>query len=456
MGVAMNRKTFSILLLGLLLVALAAYFAITATDTKFRFYGHDQLISPRGLAYDAKTSSILVADELANAVFSIDIKTGNTARVSGKFLGYDISGLPVGGYSDGAASQALFNKPTDVAVLPSGAIVVADKDNHAIRQIYKGRVTTLAGGRGEGYQDGRKQNAKFSYPSALAYDSKSNIYVSDTENDAIRKIDYKGNVSTLKTTVKKPSGMTIVGDELYVAELETSSIVKINLSKDKGSNLERILGGERGYLNGNLEIAKIAAAHDVFVLGSDIFVADTGNHTIRKLTKKNKLAFAETIVGGGMGSLISGENILLNAPKSVCVAEDRLFISDTDNLRVIGINRATKLGRAQYYEKCEIEDSANIYVNGSKLEYRDVRPVVIKGRTYVPARLVMESLGARVDWIDSEQALVLEYGDKKLKLKREIILIKDRSMVPLRFMVEKLGMKINWIGDLRVIEIDTY
>lgn len=452
----MNKKYFLLLLSGLLLAGLAAYFSTTATDTKFRFYGHDQLISPRGLAYDAKNTRLIVADELANAIFAIDTKTGKTTRISGQFTGYDISGLPVGAYLDGGASQALFNKPTDVAVLASGAIVVADKDNHAIRQIYRGRVTTLAGGEGEGYQDGRKREAKFSYPSALAVDSNGNIFVSDTENDLIRKIDFKGNVSTLKTTVKKPSGLFIVGSELYVAELETSSIVKIKLTKDSGNNMERIIGGERGYLNGDLNVAKIATASDIFVSGSDIYIADTGNHTIRRLTKKNKLSYVETIVGGGLGSLIEGENILLNSPKSVVLAEDKLYISDTDNLRVIAIAKASKLGRVQHYEKCEIEDSANIYVNGSKLEYTDVMPVVIKGRTYVPARLVLESVGAKLDWIDKEQALVIHHGANKLKLKKEIIMRNNRSLVPLRLMIEKLGMKINWIGDLRVIEIDTH
>lgn len=452
----MKRKYFLLHLLFLLLLALGAYLATTANESKLKFYGHDQLISPRGLAYDAKNSSLIVADESANAIFSIDTRTGKVTRLAGKFLGYDISGLPVGAYVDGGASEAMFNKPTDVAILPSGAIVVADKGNHAIRQIYRGRVTTIAGGEAEGNQDGHKQKAKFSYPSALAIDGSGNIYVSDTENDLIRKVDYKGNVSSLKTLVKKPSGIALVNNELYVSELETSSILKIQLAKGSGNNMERLLGGQRGYLNGDLEVARIAAANDVFVDDSGIYVADTGNHSIRRLTKKNKLSYAETIVGGGYGSLISGDNVLLNSPKSVIVAGDRLYISDTDNLRVIGLAGASKLGRVQYYEKCEVENSANIYINGSKLDYTDVRPLVIKGKTYVPARQVMESLGARVDWIDKEQALVLDYKGRKLKLKNEIILRNKRSLVPLRLMVERLGMKINWIGDLRVIEIDTH
>lgn len=452
----MNKKSSIFLLLSLLLLALAAYFAISAKETKLKFYGHDQLISPRGLAYDAKKSRLVVADELANAIFSIDINTGTTERLSGKFMGYDIFGLPVGAYLDGGASSAMYNKPTDVAVAPNGAILVADKDNHAIRQIYQGRVTTLAGGSGEGYQDGRKQKAKFSYPSALALDDKGNIYVSDTENDLIRKIDAGGNVSTLSTVIRKPSGLCIVGNELYVSELETSSIIKIELSSESGNNMEKLVGGQRGYLNGEIKLAKIAAANDIFVQGSTIYIADTGNHTIRKLTRKSKGSYAETIVGGAMGSLIHGENILLNSPKSVVLADDRLFISDTDNLRVIGINKASKLGRMNYYEKCEIADSANIYINGSKLEYADVRPVVIRGKNYVPARLVLENLGVKVDWIDKEQAILLTYGDKKLKLINEIIVRNNRSLVPLRFMVEKLGMKVNWIEDLRVIEIDSH
>uniref|UniRef100_A0A6B2KZI0 PARP catalytic domain-containing protein n=1 Tax=Arcella intermedia TaxID=1963864 RepID=A0A6B2KZI0_9EUKA len=93
--------------------------------------------------------------------------------------------------------EAQFKSPHGLALtLDDGSIIVADTQNHAIRKIRQNKVTTVAGGNGEGYADGPGRLAQFSNPHSVAVDSSNNIYVADSENNRLRKIDCQGNVTT--------------------------------------------------------------------------------------------------------------------------------------------------------------------------------------------------------------------------------------------------------------------
>jgi sugar lactone lactonase YvrE len=98
------------------------------------------------------------------------------------------------GSNDGPGAAARFNQPSGVAVDSATNIYVADTYNHTIRQITPARVvTTLAGQAGSpGSADGMGSNARFEFPSSIALDSASNIYVADTYNNTIRKLTPVG------------------------------------------------------------------------------------------------------------------------------------------------------------------------------------------------------------------------------------------------------------------------
>ncbi|WP_394758663.1 NHL repeat-containing protein [Flavobacterium sp.] len=92
------------------------------------------------------------------------------------------------GFANGTGASAQFNSPRGIFVDSSGAIYVADTDNHKIRKISAtGEVTTLAGST-IGFTDGLGSIAQFSSPSALIKDSNGNIYIADRDNNRIRKI----------------------------------------------------------------------------------------------------------------------------------------------------------------------------------------------------------------------------------------------------------------------------
>ena len=111
-----------------------------------------------------------------------------------------IAGNANPGYVDGLGRNALFAGPTAIAVDSLGTIYVCDSFNSAIRVITPSvhdqyYVTTLAGGRnGSGYADGIGMSALFRYPRGIAVDSNGVLFVSDYENNVIRKILPSGTV----------------------------------------------------------------------------------------------------------------------------------------------------------------------------------------------------------------------------------------------------------------------
>lgn len=121
-------------------------------------------------------------DELA-CIFSLDLTTGRTSVYAGQ--------PKVAGYLDGPVSQAQFNSPHQMCVDSEENIYVADTGNHCIRKINTktGYVSTVAGiPQSAGYVNGTSESAKFSSPVGIAIDSDDIIYVGDSGNHAIRRV----------------------------------------------------------------------------------------------------------------------------------------------------------------------------------------------------------------------------------------------------------------------------
>lgn len=140
--------------------------------------------TPRGLACD-KSGNIYVADSSNHQIRVI--RGGYVSTLAG-------AGNGDSGFISGAAHTARFNQPYDVAVLPDGNVVVCDKGNHAVRKIVGGKVWTVAGGStGNGYSIlANSTGVVFASPEALDVDRNGNIWVADTGNDLVKKIDQRG------------------------------------------------------------------------------------------------------------------------------------------------------------------------------------------------------------------------------------------------------------------------
>jgi len=138
--------------------------------------------------------AIYVADAGAQNIRVIrEGRVSTLAGRSGDAIGTDVR---AGGYADGAAAQAAFDRPVGIAVAKDGAVYVADAANHCIRKIQNGLVSTFAGSTQPGSADGTGTAASFSDLKALAIDADGTLYAADY-GVGIRKISPRADVTTL-------------------------------------------------------------------------------------------------------------------------------------------------------------------------------------------------------------------------------------------------------------------
>lgn len=208
------------------------------------------------------------------------------------------------GADNGTGAAARFSSPLGVAVDPAGNRYVADSANNTIRMVTPaGEVTTIAGTAGvAGSADGTGAAASFNSPRGIARDTGGNLYVADFNNYTIRKIAPGGVVTTFAGTAGAPItvgngdgtgnaarfagpwGLAIdSAGNLYVAESNGSTIRKITpagVVTTFAGNL-----GNPGAADGTGTAAQFRAPAGVATDADDnIYVADTFNCTIRKIT----------------------------------------------------------------------------------------------------------------------------------------------------------------------------
>jgi sugar lactone lactonase YvrE len=202
------------------------------------------------------------------------------------------------GVEDGAARSASFSDPFGVAVDRRGNIYVSDagQSNRIRRITTEGKVETIAGST-EGFSDGDARKAQFNTPSGIALDKKGNIVIADTSNNRIRRLSSDGQVSTLAGTgaagfkdgpsaeaeFDGPIGVAIDKQgNTIVADSYNDAIRRISAD----GTVNTIAGiGSPGSLDGNASIASFNTPSGVAVDSQgNIFVADTGNSAVRKIT----------------------------------------------------------------------------------------------------------------------------------------------------------------------------
>ncbi len=259
-----------------------------------------------------------------------------------------VAGTGSAGSTDGNGSAASFYSPTGVAVDGSGNVYVADAFNHRIRKIApNGDVTTIAGSGIIGSMDGNGTSASFNSPWGIAVDDSGNVYVADTGNHSIRKITPNGDVTTFagsgslgntdgngtSASFKSPTGLAIDGSgNFYVVDAFNHNIRKITPNGD----VTTIAGsGSPGNTDGNGTAANFSSPWGIAVDGSgNVYVADTGNNNIRKITPNGD---ATTLAGSGTAGNTDGNgtSASFNFPYGVAVdGSGNLYVSDGSNRKI--------------------------------------------------------------------------------------------------------------------------
>jgi hypothetical protein len=264
------------------------------------------------------------------------INTGTTAVTTA-------SGQAGAGFSDGDASVARFNSPA--GMWTDGAnIYVADWANSRIRKVVAatGATTTLAGST-FGFQDATGTAARFALPKALWGDG-VNLYVADNGNNRIRKIVIAtGVVTTLAgsgasawadgygtaAAFRGPAGIWGDGTSLYVSDSFNNVIRKINLATTEVTTPAGA-PGVFGSFDGTGSAARFYNPAEIWGDRSTLFVADTSNHSIRKVVIAT--GQVTTIAGGHRGSEDGlGRNAGFYNPNGIWGDGSNLFVSDTQN-----------------------------------------------------------------------------------------------------------------------------
>jgi DNA-binding CsgD family transcriptional regulator len=149
------------------------------------------LTFPRGCAFDQQ-GNLYIADTIDNRIRRVDHATGVITTVAG-------TGTPGMSDDNEPAVRAELNAPQAVAVARDGTLYIADTGNERVRRVRDGVITTVAGTGSEGYggDGGLGTAAQLDVPLGLALDSRDNLYIADSGNDRVRKLDVGGRITTV-------------------------------------------------------------------------------------------------------------------------------------------------------------------------------------------------------------------------------------------------------------------
>jgi RHS repeat-associated protein len=246
-----------------------------------------QFKEPRGIAFDNIQKIAYVADSGNHAIRRIAVD-GTVTTIAGSDRPDD---------ADGTGMQAGFKSPSGITLGFDGYLYVADSGNDKIRRVsLAGVVTTVAGGVHAGFADGPNAQALFKGPEGIAATPAGELFVADTQNHAIRKI-ANGMVSTVAGTghggfldgpatiaeFKEPSGVAIdEAGNVVVADTKNHSLRMI--STGLAPVVVTTIAGTRkeDFVDGTPAAARFKEPSDVVVQGA-AFIADSKNDAVRVL-----------------------------------------------------------------------------------------------------------------------------------------------------------------------------
>lgn len=458
--------------------------------------------TPKGLAL-LPDGSLLVADTDNHLIRILDGTSADT--FAGVIFDINAVGNPLGGMLDGEAGVSVFQSPAGLAVDGAGNVYVADTGNHAIRKIdVDGNVTTLAGSPigVRGYADGLGPVARFRAPAAVAAAADGTLYVADTLNHVIRKVEPNGNVTTLNARSERvlevfdglveragdyrdgplsealfnePAGLALDGQgNLYVSDSGNQRIRYIDFAAGTVTTVAG--GGEAGesdfyvpgdYADGAAADARFDAPKGLAVTPEGgLLVADSGNHAIRLL--QDGTVF--TVVGNDNASpgKRNGTEATarLSFPTDVALDGDgRIYVADALN------NQVRLITDYRLPEDLADDGSIQVVADGHTVSF-DAEPVLRSARVLVPVRAIAETLGYDVQFEDegrvilaqddvvvtvpiggTEAEVVIGNVSSVTELDVAAFIEQDRTYVPIRFISEALRKQVDWVGELQTVVI---
>lgn len=288
--------------------------------------------------------------------------------------------------------------PGKLAIL-DGMMAISDSNhNRVVITDVTGQVLEVVGSGSRGFSDGRFGDASFFRPQGVVWKNKDTLFVADTENHAIRRVDLKeGTVTTVagtgkqgpwmsgggnakETALSSPWDLAVKNNLVFIAMAGNHQIWA--LDTDAGSVQPFAGSGYENIIDGNRTRAQLAQPSGISVLAEKVYFADSETSSIREIDLVSNSV--RTIVGRGLfvfghkdGSL---EESLFQHPLGLCAKDGKIFVADTYNsaLREIDMEKnrvSTIVGKHGMGGICALDspgcDSLGLYEPSDVKWYQD-------------------------------------------------------------------------------------
>jgi sugar lactone lactonase YvrE len=319
-----------------------------------------QLAAPAGLAFDS-AGNLFIADSLHHRIRRVDAQTKIITTSAGN---------GTGGFSgdNGPAAAAQLSLPHGLAFDSAGNLFIADSGNDRTRRIdaRTGIITTPAGTGTEGFagDDALATAAELYYPDGIAFDSAGNLFIADSDDDRIRRVDARTRIITTyagtgtsgfsgdngpaaAAQLYEPAGIAFdSAGNLFFADSFNNRIRRIDartlvVTTYAGTGVAGFSGD-----GGPAALAQLNGPHGIaFDSAGDLFLSDTYNHRVRTIDAQTRLVttYAGTGKEGYSGDNVSATAAQLFNPAGIAFdSAGNLFIADLTNRRVRKVDARTK------------------------------------------------------------------------------------------------------------------